>query len=534
MPAELLAAERFGWQSHNLGNLQTLATGDPQAVAALVTALESAAPTAELLAQAVRDVPGYFAAIIKGPDFCCAIVDHCRSSPIFYSDDAVSNDAHLLRARRHLNTPNADGVTDAAMAGFVTGCQTLFQGLHQLEAGSLLIWTSATTVPAVTRYRSYMPGPMDQRSEDLLVEEFLDILDGAIARTIAQADGRPIWVPLSGGRDSRILLAKFVEQGYDNLFAFTYGPRGNDEMRAAKIIAERLNLCWTFVPSRPAAMREFFARPDRNAYWAYCDGLSAVPNFQDLLTLRQFEAEGALPEDAIIVNGQTGDFISGGHIPASLMQSAPGPDSLFDAIVGKHFSLWNSLKTPDRLDAIRARVFAQLGITSNDTLDRDTAIAHYEQFEFDERQAKYVINGQRNYEFLGRDWSLPLWDSALGRVLAQCPRRAEIPSETLPHGAGALGLPRPVSRLRTPGRPVVRAGQGRPHPLAPDPPELSARRDATSSSATCSISACIRDQYAPFGYGQFLKIRPRPPQPRLAALAGLACTSAAWPHNPPH
>ena len=504
MPAELLAAERFGWQSHNLGNLQTLATGDPQAVAALVTALESAAPTAELLAQAVRDVPGYFAAIIKGPDFCCAIVDHCRSSPIFYSDDAVSNDAHLLRARRHLNTPNADGVTDAAMAGFVTGCQTLFQGLHQLEAGSLLIWTSATTVPAVTRYRSYMPGPMDQRSEDLLVEEFLDVLDGAIARTIAQAEGRPIWVPLSGGRDSRILLAKFVEQGYDNLFAFTYGPRGNDEMRAAKIIAERLNLRWTFVPSRPAAMREFFARPDRNAYWAYCDGLSAVPNFQDLLTLRQFEAEGALPEDAIIVNGQTGDFISGGHIPASLMQSAPGPDSLFDAIVGKHFSLWNSLKTPDRLDAIRARVFAQLGITSNDTLDRDTAIAHYEQFEFDERQAKYVINGQRNYEFLGRDWSLPLWDSALVEFWRNVPveqkyrqklfrtalarwdyrglfREFEPKVDQWSGLAKAVLIPSRLIRLT----------------LGP------ARRDRFLRHML--YFGMYQDQYAPFGYGQFLK-----------------------------
>ena len=128
MPAELLAAERFGWQLRNLRGLQTLTTGDPQPIEALVTSLQSAAPTAESLAMAIRDVPGHFAAIIKGTAFCCAIVDHCRSSPIFYTDATVSNDAHLIRIKEGLDTPNQDAVTDAAMAGFVTGGDTLFQG----------------------------------------------------------------------------------------------------------------------------------------------------------------------------------------------------------------------------------------------------------------------------------------------------------------------------------------------------------------------------------------------------------------------
>ncbi|MDE0780017.1 MAG: asparagine synthase C-terminal domain-containing protein [Alphaproteobacteria bacterium] len=504
MPADLLAAKRFGWQLRTVGDLQILATGDLQAAEALVTSLQSTAPTAERLAKAVRGVPGHFAAIIKAPTFCCAIVDHCRSSPIFYSDDAVSNDAHLLRTSKGLNTPNQDGVTDAAMAGFVTGGHTLFQGLRQLEAGSLVIWTSDATLPTITRYRSYMPGPVDHRSEDTLVDEFLAVLDGAIARTITRAAGRPLWVPLSGGRDSRILLAKFVEQGYDNLFAFTYGPRGNDEMRAAKIIADRLHVPWRFVPSRRSAMQHFFSGPERDAYWTYCDGLSAVPNFQDLLTLKNFKAEGSLPEDAIVVNGQTGDFISGGHIPAKLMQSVLGPNLLFDAIVGKHFSLWHSLKTPERLDALRDRVFSQLGITSHETLDRDTAIAYYEQFEFDERQAKYVINGQRNYEFLNRDWSLPLWDSALVEFWRNVPIEQKYRQKLFRTALARWdyrGLFREfepkvdqwsglAKAVLIPSR-LIRLSLG------------PSRRDKFLRHML--YFGMYRDQYAPFGYSQFLK-----------------------------
>ena len=36
----------------------------------------------------------------------------------------------------------------------------------------------------------------------------------------------------------------------------------------------------------------------------------------------------------------------------------------------------------------------------------------YEYAEFQDRQCKYVITGQRIYEFLGHEWRLPLWDKA--------------------------------------------------------------------------------------------------------------------------
>lgn len=504
MPAEILAADRFGWRQHTGEGVHTLATGDPAAEAAMRNALLSGANTPDQLAHAVRDIAGHFAVIAQSLTTCCAIVDHCRSSPVFYAGDTVSNDAHLLRRDKRLDTPDPIGVSDAAMAGFVTGNRTLFTGLHQLEAGNLAVWAKGAGMPVVRRHRNYMPTEIDRRTEAGLIDGFLSVLDEAVTRTITHAGGRPIWVPLSGGLDSRLLLAKFVEQGYENLFAFTYGPKGNDEMRAAKIIAERLAVRWSFLPSRPGNMRRFFASPARQEYWDYCDGLSAVPNFQDMLTLREFRARGALPDDAVLVNGQTGDFVSGGHIPKALMQTDPQPDTLFDAIVGKHFSLWASLKTPARLGELRERVFAQLGRPAGNSLDRNQAIALYEQFEFDERQAKYVINGQRNYEFLGLDWSLPLWDSALVEFWRNVPVEMKFGQKLFraalirwdyrglfrdfePEVDQWSGLAKAVL---IPSR-LIRLSLGR------------ARRDMFLRHML--YFGMYQDQYAPFGYPEFLR-----------------------------
>ncbi|HCP00508.1 MAG: hypothetical protein CL573_05420 [Alphaproteobacteria bacterium] len=502
MSVEILAADRFGWRRNVGRGIDTLATGDPAAEAAVRNVLAASQASPATLARAVQEVPGHFAVIAKGQETGCAIVDHCRSSPVFLTDDAVSNDAHLIRLRRQLDKPDRVGIEDAAMAGFVTGRRTLFENLHQLPAGSLALWQGNS--PAIARYRDYMPTAVKTDSEDMLIEAFLAALDDATKRTIQVANGRPIWVPLSGGRDSRMLLSKFVELGYDNLHAFTYGPPGNDERRAAKFIADRLGVPWSFVASRPTQMREFFASNERSNYWDYCDGLSAVPNFQDLLTLQKLRQSGTLPADAVLVNGQTGDFISGGHIPANLMSSDLTPDTLFEAIVSKHFSLWHSLKTQERLSAVRTRIFDQLDVKPDEPLDRDHAVALYEQFEFDERQAKYVINGQRNYEFLGLDWSLPLWDSAMVEFWRNVPVAMKFRQKLFvtalarwnycglfrnfdPKVGHWSGLARAVL---IPSR-LIRLSLG------------PARRDAFLRQML--YFGMYRDQYAPFGYAEFYR-----------------------------
>lgn len=413
--------ERYQWRSQARGPLTVHGRGDSDAVDSIAQALLAAVhPDIDHAVAVLGDAAGHFAAIVEGPDFLLACVDHCRSIPIFFAHQTageppvVSNSARLVQATAGLERVDEISAIEASMAGFVTGRHTLFEELAQLQAGDLLWHDKRTGETKVRQYHVYLPGRLNDLDEAGLIDRLATVTDNAMARVIAQANGAPIWVPLSAGLDSRLILCKLVERGYDNLTAFSYGPAGNDEARAARSIAKRLGVPWRFWPNRNRDMRRLYASPERADYWAFGDGLCALPNIQDFPTLSWLRERGEIPSGVVVVNGQTGDFISGGHIPKAIRENdAPTLDDLLDAIIAKHFSLWQSLKTRENLATIRVRVMEVLGLGGDEWPERDEIIALYERWEYQERQAKHVINGQRSYDFLGLDWALPLWDRQL-------------------------------------------------------------------------------------------------------------------------
>lgn len=412
----ILLNGRFAWESRKVDALTVHGRGDRKATDAIAGALSKAVrPGIDAAARAVHDAHGHFAAIIEGPDFLLACVDHCRSIPVFFAprggEPVVSNDAHLLKADTGIEQADELSALEAAMAGFVTGRHTLYEELSQLQAGDLLWHDKRTGNTELRQYYIYRPGEMNPASEAGLMEQLGEVTDRAIGRVIEHADGRPIWVPLSAGLDSRLILCKLVEQGYSNLFAFSYGPAGNDEAKAARGIASRLGVPWRFWPNTSRHMRALYDSQVLSDYWAFGDGLCTLPNLLDFPTLHMLRERGEIPDGVVIVNGQTGDFISGGHVPKALWEKkAPTLDDLFEAIAAKHYSLWRSLKTPENMAKLRARVWDTLGLGGDELLSREQAVALYERFEFQERQAKHIVNGQRNYDFFGFDWALPLWD----------------------------------------------------------------------------------------------------------------------------
>lgn len=363
-----------------------------------------------------------------------AAVDHCRTRPLFYARTpdqglVVGGDARAVTKAAGLDptrAPSAGALLDAALTGYVTGGETLCPGLFQLRPGEALTFDKATRSLSLHRHYQHdltagATAPVGDRAA--WRRRLLERLDAAFDRTVERAAGRPILVPLSGGLDSRLILGKLVERGYRDLRAFSYGPKNNYDALIAREVACRLDVPWTFVDTPGPVVRRFHRSEERLRYWDFADGLCSVPNGGDIVPLLRLRESGALPADAFVVNGQSGDFLTGGHVSPSVAAGEGGWDSMFESILKKHYALWLSLRTPANLDLARARIRAVVGLPECLPPDPgpDVLANLMERWEYEERQSKYVVSGQRVYDFLDLGWDLPLWDRELSEFYRGVP-----------------------------------------------------------------------------------------------------------------
>ena len=412
--AVTVAAGPATWSVQDLDGATLHFAGDAGFAAAAARAAMTSADPLQGLHGYLSDAPGFGAGIVTWNGRTLAFTDHCRSAPVFYTagdHGVVGGDAHAVRDAAGLGGFSDNAALTAATAGYIAGAGTLVDGLNQVRPGEAVLWTGSGE-PEQRRSFVYTPARTFGGGDELTAA-----IDNAIDRVIAAAGDAPVWVPLSGGLDSRLILAKLAARGCPNLHSFSYGPRGNDDAMVAREIAARLNVPWQFVATPPADVRRFFESETRRSYWRSAGSFCATPNNQDLLPLIRLRESGALTDDAMIVNGQTGDFISGGHIPDILFDAGIAVDNLLDRIIDRHHALWRSLLTGANRNRLKAHIRETLDLTadSGDMLEPPEAIALWERYEYEGRQAEYIVNGQRIYDFLGLRWALPLWDGEVVR-----------------------------------------------------------------------------------------------------------------------
>ena len=386
----------------------------------------------------LRMLDGHYAICIATPDGFLAAVDRVRSIPLAYAPkgDGLVLDDQAWRLGRRLGLDMEDIDPDAALAfamsGFTIGRATLYRGMKQLLPGEFLLCQTGRSAPLLHRYALYRPWCCEHARRDVLLRELADVTLGILEKLARSAAGRQILVPLSAGLDSRLIVSGLAHLGYRNVRCFSYGIKDNYEAAAASKIAAHLGYEWTFVRFTHRFVRTAFLGDCHRRYHEFADNAAATPVEHDFLALMRMDGAEWVDEDAILVNGQSGDYITGAHIPLSLSKPLYCKDRderdaiVFDAIVAKHYDLWPNLRTQDNLHRIKTMLWNELEQAGAPFDNQETSFALYEFSEFQNRQCKYVVAGQRAYEFFGYEWRLPLWDKDYLQFWESVPLSAKI------------------------------------------------------------------------------------------------------------
>jgi len=412
-----------GWKCHDKDGLSVWFKGylNNQTVTELVSNFASL--PAESWIESIAALDGHFALILSNNDVGLAATDRISSIPLFYGRQGeewiIDSQARRLADELNLNEVDLSAALQIGMAGFTIGSAVCFKGIEALGAGESVFFRQGE-VPDRRHYYMYRPQPEnegDRGDYSSLKNRLADVTLEIFRKMIPGLDGREVIVPLSAGLDSRLVVSALKELGYPRIKCFSYGLKGNHEARAAKKIAEKLDVPWIFIDHSPRKQAKIFSSPEFKEYYHFADQLNAVPFIQDYYALGCLKERGYASEDAVFINGQSGDYLSGNHIPPSLIDQR-GPlsetermDNILEGLIAKHFDLWACLKTPDNIDKIRRALLDDIEKNGGILSDPGCDFSLFEMSEFSNRQVKYVIAGQRNYEWQGFDWRLPLWDN---------------------------------------------------------------------------------------------------------------------------
>ena len=368
----------------------------------------------------VQACDGHFAAVRDDGAGFLLVCDGIRSIPLFY---ATSNDERRVSDNPRLLAEDLDDLDDLSiaeflMAGQVSNRYTLLPDVGQVQAGEAILLPAGSGEINRYRYFEFQHAEPFQDSREIVAERWDATLQRVIERELEAIAGRTIALPLSGGRDSRLIALMLKRIGYDNVICYGYGQPGNDESVIAEQVAVRLGYRWEFVPYSNEQWCDWFCLPACQNLLRTASGMTSVVLLQDWPVVYELQRQGRLPDDAVFMPGHSMDFLAGSHIPQDLLRRQVGTSRLVDAIFRIQYSLWPLHRVYGFRDwtmsetaleqQLRDKIRNTIAPGSHAAMAE--AVSAFECWDWQERQAKFIANAVRIYESFGFDWMLPFWE----------------------------------------------------------------------------------------------------------------------------
>ncbi|MEK9657109.1 MAG: asparagine synthetase B family protein [bacterium] len=364
----------------------------------------------------LKGANGFFSVVIKDQGRIYAAVDSIRSHPLFFSEKYqwIGDNPDFLKKSYTLKKDQVSKHEFFA-TGYVTGNETIYENIFQCQAGQYVYIKDKLC--QLSTYYQYLHQDFVNYSELEARAKLDSCVTNAIKRLVAYAKGRQLVIPLSGGYDSRLIALKLKKLNYTNVCCFSYGPLNNSETVISKKVADYLRFKWVFVDYKPIVKR-LYSTKDMMFYYQFSHRAVSLPHIQDYFAVHQLKEKRLIEKDSIFVPGHTGDFLAGGHlsqIEYSLKQL--DKDKIIARIIKKHYLLF-------KLSRNKKSMYLQK-IQNNlaETSDRGDNSSLLSCWNWQERQAKFIVNSCRVYEFFGYEWICPLWDKELMEYFKRLPMK---------------------------------------------------------------------------------------------------------------
>ena len=368
----------------------------------------------EQLESTVAAMNGCFTAAIETPRETVLVTDRYGTIPVYihrtpervYASDDPWRVVAALESPPTLNPMSA---LDLLRTGYVTGTATLIGSIDTVAPASIVRVHRGEL--RGTRYWEYGYRP-EPTPWNVAEDRLADVLWRVADRTMRAVESRGYRsaLTLSGGLDSRV-LASILSKAADNPpLALSYGIRADPEIDVAREVASCLGMPHFQTLVAPDYFNDDFL--DRSVR-----EVGLTTRFTCGIGARHLDASRA----DVVIPGHTGDFISGGHLPAHTGMVRTR-DQLRRYLELAHFRYRGSERVLKRILRIdyRARKWETLEASTREFDMAQDALGLIDRWNVENRQRRMILMELRAYEHLGR-WMLPFYDYELVDFFAGVP-----------------------------------------------------------------------------------------------------------------
>lgn len=369
-----------------------------------------------------------FSVIILHSDKVFFAVDRIRTYPLFYASEGdqlfISDDASWIKDNLQNNVLNEYAVIEFYQSGFVTGNQTLYKNIFTLQAGECAYAIKHNRKWKIEnkKYFEYYTEKRHQSPEHELYDELDGILHKTFSNIVEKNRDRTLVVPLSGGLDSRLIVYWLKRLGCKNVLCYSFGTPANKDCKKAQEVASKLQYKWEYVNLTNQLWKEAYKSSLYKELKKHYSGYCSIMSSQEFPAVYQMVKNNILPEKSVIIPAHTGDFISGGHIPRTIYDYEMKLESAVGYIFQKHFMLWKTINFNYRkrdCNYLKERIMSQIDKYKVDSHEDIAKII--ELYDWQERQAKFIIQFINVYKLFGFPFELPLWSNDLIQFFIKIP-----------------------------------------------------------------------------------------------------------------
>ncbi len=381
--------------------------------------------TIEMIQEIFKNATGFFSIIIQKNKKTILISDRVRSIPMFYTNNKIrnyyiisDNPDNLIDLKTELNDL---AIKELKINAYVIGKETIYKSIFQSKNSQILIFNSNGKVEEYQYYNfpSFQKKMLQNSNE--IIEQLQKSYKVATDRLIKYLNGRQAVIPLSGGLDSRLILALLSERKYENILTFTYGKSEIQEVLISKKLANYHNVNWICVPYLKKEMNKLYSGKKYLQMSVKCGMGLSVPVIQDWYAIDFLKKNNYISNDSVIIPGHTVVSIVELLSKKIKFNNNLSSQEIINDIITSNF-VYNKRLLNDDLYIRIGNIIANEYKIINKTYSAQDAFNIICNYSYNERQAKFIANSVRMYEFYNLDWYLPFWDLSVLNVWSVIPK----------------------------------------------------------------------------------------------------------------